>query len=192
VSLTARDCFQVCGTGGPVQFSVSPRRTPLWKAHRDEGIRNLPACRQLMPTAWRERPDLAVSHGSRSQLISAKLAGIPTVVICDYEFAESVPGAAPTWVMVPEVIPDTSVKFGNRRMLKYPGIKEDAYVPGFQPDPRILAELGMEGGRHCRDLAATRQRGPLPESGKRDRLLDATIDLLARLPETKIVFTAAQ
>jgi predicted glycosyltransferase len=139
-----------------------------------------------VPSAWRERPHLAVSHGSRSQLISAKLSGIPTVVICDYEFAEPVPGFSPTWVMVPEVIPAASVQFGNQRILKYPGIKEDVYVPGFKPDPSILTELGLDGAGIVVTLRppANEAHYRNPES---DLLLDAALDVLDRSPDTRIV-----
>jgi predicted glycosyltransferase len=140
----------------------------------------------LLPHVWKDRPDLAVSHGSRSQLISAKMAGIPTVLICDYEFAEPVPGVAPTWVMVPEVIPDKSVHFGRRQILKYPGIKEDVYVPRFTPDSSIAAELGLNE----RNVVVV-LRPPADEAHYRnpesDRLLDATLDLLSRSPEAQIV-----
>jgi predicted glycosyltransferase len=117
-------------------------------------------------------------------LIAAKLAGIPSVVICDYEFAEPVPGAAPTWVMVPEVIPDESVQFG-KRVLKYPGIKEDVYVPRFKPDPGILTELGFSN----EDFIVT-LRPPANEAHYRnpesDRLLQVTLDLLSH-SEARIV-----
>jgi hypothetical protein len=185
VVLTARDCFQVCAIAD--LFKLRYRRVGH---HYGKHIvmKAFGTCLravQLMPTVWRNRPNLAVSHGSRSQLISAKVAGIPTVVICDYEFAESVPGAAPTWVMVPEIIPEASVRFG-RRVLKYPGIKEDVYVPGFKPDPQILSELGVDDGSIIVTLRppANEAHYRNPES---DRLLDATVGLLSQSSETKVV-----
>ena len=42
------------------------------------------AC-QLMRHVARDRPALAVSHGSRAQTLAAKLMGIPSMVIADYE-----------------------------------------------------------------------------------------------------------
>ncbi len=105
VSLTARDCFQVCALADLFRFRYRRIGRHYGKHFIMKAFGTCRRALQLLPGAWKQRPDLAVSHGSRSQLIASKLAGIPTVVICDYEFAGAVPGAAPTWVMVPEVIP---------------------------------------------------------------------------------------
>ena len=186
VSLTARDCFQVCALADLFHFRYRRIGRHYGKHLFMKGFGTCLRAVQLLPAAWRTRPDLAVSHGSRSQLISAKLMRVPTVVICDYEFAEPVPFVAPTWVMVPELIPDATVHFGHDGILKYPGIKEDVYVPGFKPDPGILAELELDGASVVVTL-----RPPADEAHYRnsesDRLLDATLNLLGRLPETKIV-----
>src|SRR5579862_2659285 len=40
---------------------------------------------QLLPFLLRERPDLAVSHGSRAQLLASVALGIRKLVILDYE-----------------------------------------------------------------------------------------------------------
>jgi hypothetical protein len=61
----------------------------------------------------------------------------------DYEFANLL--VKPTWMIHPEVIPDKNFKFDSRRIFKYPGIKEDVYVPSFLPDSTILGELGLNG-----------------------------------------------
>jgi uncharacterized protein len=186
VFLTARHCFQVCALADLFQLHYRRIGRHYGKSFVMKASGTCLRAFQLLPGAWRHRPDLAVSHGSRSQLISAKLAGIPTVVICDYEFAKPVPGAAPTWVMVPEVIPAESVHFGHRRILKYPGIKEDVYVPAFKPDSAILAELGLDAGRIIVTLRppANEAHYHNPES---DKLLDATLDLLSRQPKVQVV-----
>ena len=189
VFLTARDCFQVCELAGLFHLPYRRVGRHYGKHKVMKGIGTCVRALQLLPGAWKERPDLAVSHGSRSQLITAKLAAVPTFVICDYEFAEPVPGVAPTWVMVPEVIPDTSVKFGRRRILKYPGIKEDVYVPRFKPDPDIMAELGLNE----RDVVVT-LRPPANEAHYRnpesDKLLEATLDLLSHPARKSFCFPA--
>lgn len=186
VFLTARHCFQVCALADLFQMHYRCIGRHYGKALVMKAFGTCLRAFQLLPEARRYRPDLAVSHGSRSQLISAKLAGIPTVVICDYEFAKPVPGAAPTWVMVPEVIPAESVHFGHRRILKYPGIKEDVYVPSFKPDPAILAELGLDAGRIIVTLRppANEAHYHNPES---DKLLSATLDLLSRQSKVQVV-----
>lgn len=101
---------------------------------------------QLLPRVLRRRPDLALSHGSRSQLIVATLLRIPSVLIEDYEYARFPPLMRATWRIVPEVIPDEAVGCRRDRIRAYPGIKEDVYVHEFRPDPAILGELGLAPG----------------------------------------------
>lgn len=98
---------------------------------------------QLLPLVLRAKPDLAVSHGSRAQVAVAKLLGIPSIGIIDYEYTNHTT-IHPDWLFVPDIIPNKAVSKFAKRVLKYPGIKEDVYVPYFQRDPTILAELGVK------------------------------------------------
>lgn len=144
VVITARDCFQVCGLADLVKLEYRKigrhyGKNPLMKV---AGL--LIRSAQLTPTALSKKPDIAVSHGSRSQVMTSSALGIPSVVIADYEFTQTV--ARPTYVVVPELIPDGSVKGLSKSFFKYPGIKEDVYVPEFVPDPSILEELGIGDG----------------------------------------------
>ncbi len=50
-------------------------------------------------------------------------------------------------IVVPDVIPTEAVRIASERILKYPGIKEDAYVPDSSPNPTLLSELGIEKDR---------------------------------------------
>ncbi|UFS71091.1 DUF354 domain-containing protein [Geomonas sp. RF6] len=93
----------------------------------------------------REKPDIALSHGSRSQILAAKLSGIPVVVIIDYEHARKIPFIKYDVLIIPEVIPDSAISASCFTSLcKYQGIKEDVYIPGFQPSGQILQELGID------------------------------------------------
>ena len=98
---------------------------------------------QLMPPALREKPALAVSHGSRSQLIAAWMLRIPVVIIFDYEYAKTLPFVTPDWTIAPEVIPSQVISFDKRRLLRHPGIKEDIYVPAYKPEPGIREQFGI-------------------------------------------------
>ena len=97
---------------------------------------------QLAPTVLAERPDVAVSHGSRSQMLLTAALRVPSIVIVDYEFARGIELLRPSWVMFPEVI-EPRVGRAARPILRYPGIKEDVYVPRFRPDPSIVRSLGL-------------------------------------------------
>jgi predicted glycosyltransferase len=101
---------------------------------------------QLLPFAIRERPSLALNHGSRTQTLVCNALGIPTVTIMDYEFAAELFFLRPLWEIVPEIIPASSATCRRHGgILKYPGIKEDVYVPDFRPDSSILKHLALEG-----------------------------------------------
>ncbi len=117
-------------------------------------------------------------------MMAAKLTGIPSIVIADYEHVRHV--THPDWIIVPEVIPtEAAGKFANR-VLKYPGIKEDVYVSGFEPDRSILAELGLKDS----EIIAT-VRPPATEAHyhnvESEPLFSAAINLLAQTSGTRIV-----
>lgn len=147
---------------------------------------------QLMRIAIAHKPDLAVSHGSRSQVLTCMLLGIPSIIIFDYEFANfSIFKFArllgKNWLMAPEVISGLNQN-GHMRddLLHYPGIKEDVYVPRFKPDAGIKHHLELWD-----NLIVVTARPPAndahyfnPES---EKLFSAAMEFLTTHPETKIV-----
>jgi hypothetical protein len=98
---------------------------------------------QLAPTASMTRPDVAISHGSRAQLLICKALGIPTMMMHDYEYSTKTGFLEADWVFMPDVIPDGVMARKEARVLRYPGLKEDVYIPRFNPDPSILPQLGI-------------------------------------------------
>jgi predicted glycosyltransferase len=186
IVLTARDCFQVCGLAEQFQIKCDAIGRHYGKNRAMKllglGIRAL----QLLPKALRARPTLAVSHGSRSQLMAAKLLGIPTLQILDYEFAKGWIFTQPSWVMTPDMIPDGDIKSDSSRIVKYPGIKEDVYVPAFTPDGNIRRNLGISES----DILVT-LRPPASEAHyhnpESDVLFKATVDYLGRFADTTAV-----
>ena len=141
---------------------------------------------QLVRVAMKEDLALAVSHGSRSQVISAAVLRIPSVVIFDYEYAKRLKTLQPTWTMMPEVLYPDGGLHRNERALKYPGLKEDVYVPRFRPDPAIRSRLGISD----QELMVT-VRPPASEAHyhnpKSDDLFHAAIDFLGQKPEVRTV-----
>jgi hypothetical protein len=133
-----------------------------------------------------ERPKLALSHGSRSHLLASTLLGIPHLMLFDYEHAKPMPFVRPDWVMIPEVIATSDIPFNQDRILKYPGIKEDVYVPRFKPDSRLRSRLGI--GEE--ELLVT-IRPPANEAHyhnpQSDELFHAVMDLLGTRPNIKVV-----
>ncbi len=144
ILVTARDCFQVCGLADllHVPYKRIGRHYGKNKLIKVAGL--IFRAMQLASTVLREKPILALSHGSRSQLILANTLGIPSLVIYDYEHANGLFFIHPDCVIVPEVIPDSALDSRTLNVRKYPGIKEDVYVPSFKPQTGILRELGVD------------------------------------------------
>ena len=143
VILSARDCFQVCGLADLFKLRYKRIGRHYGKNKILKVLGTIFRAIQLLPFAYREKPALAVSHGSRAQLITGWLLRIPVVTIFDYEHAKALPFVIPDWVMAPDVIPTEAISFHKKRLLSYPGIKEDVYVPTHKPDLGIRKELGI-------------------------------------------------
>ncbi|MGB9836079.1 MAG: DUF354 domain-containing protein [Candidatus Saccharicenans sp.] len=139
---------------------------------------------QLMPFILKHKPDLAVSHGSRSQLTAARLLGITTVLIMDYEHSRPAPFSRPDWVIVPEILNKASLP--SPRVLTYHGLKEDVYVPSFTPDDQILKQFGLSAD----DILVT-IRPPATEAHYHnpagEKLFFAVVDWLLTFSQVKIV-----
>ena len=118
--------------------------------------------------------------------LSTAMVRLPSIVVVDYEFARGLALLRPGWIMIPETIPDSAIRFDKSRILKYPGIKEDVYVPRFQPDPRIQSQLGLDGD----DLVVT-VRPPANEAHyhrpESDSLFHAVIEFLSDKPDAKVI-----
>jgi uncharacterized protein len=141
--VTARDAFQVCELADKkgISYTRIGRHHGKNRALKAAGL--ILRALQLFPMERRERPLLAISHGARSQILLSNLLRIPTILIADYEHSQFPPMMRPTWIMVPEMIPDESLCLKNGHIRKYSGIKEDVYVWKLVPDPSLLGELGL-------------------------------------------------
>jgi predicted glycosyltransferase len=81
-------------------------------------------------------------------------------------------------VIVPEVFPVGRLRrFGaaTPRVIRYQGFKEELYLAGFQPDPRVLDELGLDRGR----VSAVFR--PPPEGALYHRAANERFDQLLRI-----------
>jgi predicted glycosyltransferase len=186
VVLSARDAYQVYELADRMHFEYA-------KIGRHYGrhklLKILGTCLrtlQLIPFVLRHRPDLAVSHGSRGQIIVCSLVGTPALAIFDYEFASSVGTLGPKWLMVPDVISDSALSAERGTILKYPGIKEDVYAPQFRPDPSIKTELGLKEG----NLVVT-LRPPATEAhyhcAQSDTLYEEAVKYLSEQADTTVI-----
>jgi len=121
----------------------------------------------LIRWARPRRFELAIAHGSVDLAVVGAALRIPQVQMQDYEYAglqRKLAWRAARLVMVPDAIPlDRLLAAGARedRLLRYPGLKEDYYLADFEPDPAVLAELGLETLGDRRVLVVVR---PPPET----------------------------
>jgi uncharacterized protein len=84
------------------------------------------------------------------------------------------------------MIPDSKELVPKRQVLRYPGLKEDVYVPRFQPNPSEMNQLGFDED----DIVVT-VRPPATEAHyhnpEADVLLDAALDFLTQAPDVRMI-----
>ena len=186
IVVTSRDAFQVCELADHmgVRYKKIGRHSGKNKVLKVIGL--FYRAMQLLPMVLREKPDLALSHGSRSQIIVANLLGMRSILIGDYEFSKALPLMHAQWVITPEVIPEENISHTKDRIRHYPGIKEDVYACDFKPDERLYADLGVS----CDDILVT-MRPPATEAHyhnpESEKLFSAAMDVLCSTPEVRII-----
>ncbi len=185
IILTTREAFQVCALADlfGLQYQKIGRHYGKNKMLKLAGlfIRSLQMARYVVA----QKPALALSHGSRSQLALAKAFGIPSVLLLDYEFARFLSFNNPDWVMMPEIISMNHFP-RSTKVIKYPGIKEQIYIPSFRPNPNIRAEMGIKSDHLVATVRppATEAHYHNPES---EVLFTAVIDYLLASPDLTII-----
>ncbi len=107
----------------------------------------------LVRWARPRRFDLALGHGSVDLAVVSTLLRIPSVQMQDYEHAglqRKLAFHAARRVLVPDAIPVEAMRragAAEQKLYRYPGLKEDYYLAGFEPDPAVLDELEVDRGR---------------------------------------------
>jgi predicted glycosyltransferase len=97
------------------------------------------------------RFDLALGHGSNDVTVAARMLGVPSSTMFDYEWAtvqHTVNGRLARAVVVPDAIPPGRLaRYGAAgKLQRYPGLKEEYYLADLEPDPAVLDELGLDRG----------------------------------------------
>jgi predicted glycosyltransferase len=94
--------------------------------------------------------DCALAHGSTDLPVVCRLLQVPNSTMFDYEWAalqHHVNCRLANRVLVPDAIPaERLARYGARppKLVRYPGLKEEYYMADFEPDPRVLDELGVD------------------------------------------------
>ncbi|HLJ01840.1 MAG TPA: DUF354 domain-containing protein [Solirubrobacteraceae bacterium] len=150
VEVTARDFAQtlgLCERFGIEHTAIGRHRGGSITAKaRGLGERSL----QLTSWARGRRFELALGHGSNDITVAAALLRIPSSTMFDYEWAtvqHNVNCRLARAVVVPDAIPAERLRrYGAAGKIRaYPGLKEEYYLADFEPDPNVLAELGLDG-----------------------------------------------
>jgi uncharacterized protein len=99
------------------------------------------------------RFDAGLAHGSTDLPMACRVLRIPNTTMFDYEYARlqhSLNCRLAQRVLIPEAIPPQRVaRYGarGRRLVRYPGLKEEYYLADFRPDPEVPRSLGFDGSR---------------------------------------------
>jgi len=105
---------------------------------------------RLARIVWERQPDLAIAHGSVDLAVVSSLFRIPSAQMQDYEFAgwqRQIAFRAARKVLMPDSIPLERLKkigASERKLVRYPGLKEEYYLADFSPDAKVLEELGLD------------------------------------------------
>lgn len=141
--ITARDfnfTLELCESQG-YDFEVLGRSSSGGTAAKV--VRVLERTMMLQRKVRRHAPRvvLALSHGSRSQILAARSLGIPRVSLIDYEFVNQFSLRFVDHLLVPHPIPAHAWGRYAAKATHYPGLKEELYLHGFEPDAESIPEL---------------------------------------------------
>jgi len=153
VLITARDFAQTLGLAERHRLPVEPIGRHRGGRLAAKGLGLLSRSAALARWARGRRIDVALGHGSNDVTVAARLLGIPSSTAFDYEWAKvqhTVNCRLARAVVVPEAIPPERLRrYGatGAKLRRYPGLKEEYYLADFDPDPAVLAELGLDPQR---------------------------------------------
>ena len=107
--------------------------------------------RTMMSWARARRIDVALSHNSYAQAVAARGLRLPVVTAMDYEHqpANHLAFRLADRILLPAALPVDLVRRQGatpRKVVVYPGLKEELYLGDFEPDPGVLKAAGVPGG----------------------------------------------
>src|SRR5262249_8007915 len=139
---------------------------------------------QLLRWARDKRFDAALAHGSTDLPPVARALGVPNTTMFDYEWAtlqHTVNCRLANRVLVPDAITaERLARYGARppKLVQYPGLKEEYYLSEFEPDERVLGDLGISR-EHPLAVVRTAPSYALYLGGSENQLLRGVLERLA-------------
>ncbi|HEY1855549.1 MAG TPA: DUF354 domain-containing protein [Solirubrobacterales bacterium] len=105
---------------------------------------------KLAKVVWKASPQLGLAHGSVDLAVISATFRFPSVQMQDYEYGglqRKIAWKAAERVLVPDSIPVERLRKAGakeEKLVRYPGLKEEYYLADFEPDLRVLEELGLD------------------------------------------------
>lgn len=128
---------------------------------------------------------LALSHGSRTQILAAHYLGMRTLALNDYEYSDQSDVPFVDRMLMPFPIPKESSGRFAERVVSYPGLKEELYLCNFRPRATSLPEI--ENARGIRVLLRPEGRFAHYRVAQSELLQRAILGYLAQVPEVFLV-----
>ncbi len=148
----------------------------------------------LIKWARGKKIDLYVGHNSHEPLLAARLLKIKSVNLMDYEHhpANHLSFRLASKVVVPESFPREALqKFGanEKKVERFPGLKEDVYLADFEPNPNFENELKTLGVAPENVLVVVRAPAleALYHRGFSGTLFEEMLDLFAEHENVRII-----
>ncbi|MBS1794276.1 MAG: DUF354 domain-containing protein [Acidobacteria bacterium] len=190
---TARDYAQTVELARKAELPVEVFGTHGGKGILQKGLKYGGRVLELARWARGKRIDRLLSHNSHEPLAVARLLGIESVNLMDYEHhpMNHLSFRLASRNVVPVSFPDEFLrKFGAlEKTKKFDGIKEDVYLAGFEPDPAFRDELAALGVGPENLLVVVRPHAAeaLYHRGFVNEILDELLDRFAADPNVRIV-----
>jgi predicted glycosyltransferase len=148
VVITVRDFSQTVSLATQLGYEHTTIGRHGGNSLAGKGLGILRRAMGLVAFARGKRFSLAVSHNSYAQALAAAAMRLPLVTLMDYEHqpANHIAFRLARKVIVPEPFPDEALRrYGapERRVKRFPGVKEDIYLADFAPEPGFLEKLGI-------------------------------------------------
>ncbi len=190
VEVTARDYGQTLGILDRLGIEHRSFGAHAGRGIGSKGIAVAGRSAALARWARPRRFDLALGHGSVDLAVVAGLLRVPSVQMQDYEHAglqRQLAFRAARRVLVPDAIGVEAMRragAAERKLFRYPGLKEDYYLADFEPDRSVLDELDLDP-----DLVLAVVRPPPETSAYHapNSLYERVLDRVAADPQTTAV-----
>lgn len=145
---------------------------------------------QLGRAVRRFRPEVALSHGSRTQALASRMMGIPQIVMFDYEWTElRILSTLAAHLVCPSALTAERLRDVGVPLNKvswYNGFKEELYLGEFRPDPGFKASIGVEEGERLVTIRPPGIIGNYHDPRSEDLCAAAVRSVLA-MPRTVVV-----